>query len=381
MAERTILLVDDNYFTLQYLERNFVQYGFVVYKATQDREAFSLAKRQLPDVIVSDVLLHVSNNHAFFKALFKDPVTNRIPVIFLSTENDTLLRLRGLCQSVNEHCTKPPNFDELLALVNKVLENQKQVLSERPKDVVLLGSLTEFSLIDVFQLLTNSSKPMEMIIDGPQGRGVLYFGNGRLVDAEYHHLRGLEAAYEVLVWSRGEFHCRISAPNRPVRIRISSEAVLLEALRRFDTALHEGKADPSLSPEAQKSASRIKIPSERQSVPSAKSLLHPHPGYKEDDFDGLDLSVLDPDNLVKDQPAKPPSAKEILAKGVPTPPPTKQERLPLSSSSDSFQLPLLADGDGSPTESDGTDSLEIMFREAIDDEDTSLGKGGKKKSG
>lgn len=249
LSKRSVLLVDDSNFSLQYLERNFREKGLSVYSTCKDREAFAIAKRRKPHVICTDVLLHRENNFAFFRALFKDPDTNQIPIIFFSAENDLLRKLRSLCQSESRNLSKPIGFDDLYPLVVEMFEGIEDSHETKSRRISLFADLKDFNLLDIYQLMVNSRQTMSLNIRGPHGEGKLFFQGGRLVDAIYHKLAGVDAAYEVLIWNKGKVTAELLDAPRTDRIQTSNEAVMLEALRRIDSPLYEDSDSDSSSEE------------------------------------------------------------------------------------------------------------------------------------
>jgi twitching motility two-component system response regulator PilH len=93
-----ILIVDDSptdtrVFTTV-LERN----GHSVISAATAEEGVETAKRELPDLVLMDVIMPGMNGFQATRALSRDPSTQHIPVIIVSTKNMETDRVWGLRQ-------------------------------------------------------------------------------------------------------------------------------------------------------------------------------------------------------------------------------------------------------------------------------------------
>ncbi|PIQ88621.1 MAG: two-component system response regulator [Candidatus Omnitrophica bacterium CG11_big_fil_rev_8_21_14_0_20_42_13] len=84
MEKRKILIVDDEEDVLKGLEKRLSVAGYSVLKATSGIEAVAAAKRELPDLIVLDIVMPGMDGGQTAYALKEDPATKDIPVIFLT---------------------------------------------------------------------------------------------------------------------------------------------------------------------------------------------------------------------------------------------------------------------------------------------------------
>lgn len=116
----------------------------------------------------------------------------------------------------------------------------------------MTGTLGLFSLVDLFQLLSGSSRTGRLLIEHPDGDARVYFDHGKAVHAEFSGLEGPEAVYALFADERGRFAFRIGLPAPRTSIDMGSENLVLEAVRRLDEARRgEDEAlDADLVPEA-----------------------------------------------------------------------------------------------------------------------------------
>jgi CheY-like chemotaxis protein len=94
--------------------------GFEVLEAGDGLVGLELAKRQKPDLIISDVIMDNLNGFMMLESLREDPETAQIPVIMMTTPAlDAGAWKSGVA---TEYLEKGFSLDELLAVVDKVLK-------------------------------------------------------------------------------------------------------------------------------------------------------------------------------------------------------------------------------------------------------------------
>jgi DNA-binding response OmpR family regulator len=125
MRPPTILLIDDEPNLLLGLAAIMQRAGYLVYKAGNGSEGLRLAQEQLPDIIVSDVMMPPPNGLELRKRLSQDSTTAQIPFIFLTARLAQGDRLAGLEVGADDYITKPFNREELVARVAAVLRRQE----------------------------------------------------------------------------------------------------------------------------------------------------------------------------------------------------------------------------------------------------------------
>ena len=84
MDSKKILIVDDEPFELDLLERQLHTKGFSVVKAKNGEEAVSLAKSVHPDLIIMDIDMPGIGGGEAANLITEDPNTNNIPILFLT---------------------------------------------------------------------------------------------------------------------------------------------------------------------------------------------------------------------------------------------------------------------------------------------------------
>lgn len=124
MAE-TLLLVDDEPDLLELLRRGFEQHGYDVRMAADGPTALRLAREQLPDLIVLDLMLPEMSGLEVCSALRADEGLQAVPVVFLTARHETPFKVAGLDLGADDYLTKPFEFRELLARVRARLRARR----------------------------------------------------------------------------------------------------------------------------------------------------------------------------------------------------------------------------------------------------------------
>jgi DNA-binding response OmpR family regulator len=121
MPDRTVLVVDDDPVILKLLEVNFDMEGFAVLIAHDGAEGISVARRERPDLIVSDIMMPNMSGIELVADLKGDPDTSDIPIILLSAKAQHADVRTGLDAGADDYVTKPFEPLDLVDRVNRLL--------------------------------------------------------------------------------------------------------------------------------------------------------------------------------------------------------------------------------------------------------------------
>jgi PAS domain S-box-containing protein len=119
-----ILLVDDNADMRDYVKRLLNQY-WQVEAVANGLVALEAIARQLPDLVLSDVMMPELDGFGLLQELRANPQTQDIPVILLSARAGEEARIEGLTAGADDYLTKPFSARELLARVEATLKLAK----------------------------------------------------------------------------------------------------------------------------------------------------------------------------------------------------------------------------------------------------------------
>jgi signal transduction histidine kinase/DNA-binding response OmpR family regulator/streptogramin lyase len=116
----SVLLIDDNADMLVLL-KNTLQGRYQCLSAGDGEKGLELAKNQLPDLIISDVMMPGIDGYQVVTLLKQDDLTSHIPVMLLSAKGDMQSRIKGWQQQADEFLQKPFNTTELLTRIENLL--------------------------------------------------------------------------------------------------------------------------------------------------------------------------------------------------------------------------------------------------------------------
>lgn len=139
MANRSILVIDDEKDIQKLLRYNLEKEGYQVLAAKTGEEGLELARQKKPDLIVLDLMLPGMDGLEICKILKADKNTKNIPVLMLTAKGSEVDQVVGLELGASDYLTKPFSVKILLARLKNIFRSR-----EIPKDeaaVLKLGEL------------------------------------------------------------------------------------------------------------------------------------------------------------------------------------------------------------------------------------------------
>ena len=122
----SILIIEDNADVATYIGRQLgIKYN-VLY-ARNGEEGFDLACKQLPDAIVTDLMMPKMDGMELMRKIHSDELTSHIPIVVVTARVTEADRLRGLEAGADAYLTKPFCSDELLTRIDKLLEQRTRL--------------------------------------------------------------------------------------------------------------------------------------------------------------------------------------------------------------------------------------------------------------
>jgi two-component system alkaline phosphatase synthesis response regulator PhoP len=117
-----VLIVDDEEDILEFLSYNFSKEGFKVVTASNGRDGLSMAIQELPDVIISDILMPIMSGDEMYKRIKENDETSEIPFVFLTAVNDDYEVLRAMSSGADQFLNKPVPPKYLISVINDLLK-------------------------------------------------------------------------------------------------------------------------------------------------------------------------------------------------------------------------------------------------------------------
>ena len=118
-----VLVVDDDDSMLDYLSDSLKQ-SYKVITARNGKEGLKIAVSQIPDIIVTDVVMPEMDGIQLVKALKGNSLVSHIPVIMLSGKNKLQDRMLGLDTGADSYLPKPFYISELKSLMSNLINNR-----------------------------------------------------------------------------------------------------------------------------------------------------------------------------------------------------------------------------------------------------------------
>ena len=122
MSQKTILVVEDEYFLLETTISILQMYGFATLQASNATDGFRLVSQTRPDLIISDVMMEEVDGFQFLKMLKESPAYRDIPFIFLTALADVVDKNKGMAAGAKAYITKPFSGKDLVKTINQLLQ-------------------------------------------------------------------------------------------------------------------------------------------------------------------------------------------------------------------------------------------------------------------
>ncbi|WP_446899439.1 response regulator [Clostridium sp. LBM24168] len=204
MSEKTILIVDDEEHICELIKFNLEKNGYKTIISTNGIDALKKIRREMPELILLDVMLSGMDGYDVCKEIRKDSSISSIPIIMITAKSEEFDKVLGLELGADDYITKPFSVRELVARVKALLRRtnvndnnsyyvfgdlkvdfDKHEILKSDKKVEL--TLKEFELLHI--LIKNKGRVVtrDCLLD--RVWGYEYIGETRTVDVHIRHLR------------------------------------------------------------------------------------------------------------------------------------------------------------------------------------------------
>jgi phosphate regulon transcriptional regulator PhoB len=218
-----ILIVDDEKDIVKMLDYNLSKEGYKTISAYDGEDAVSLAKKELPNLILLDLMLPEIGGLEVCKLLKKEAKTASIPIIMLTAKRQEMDKVVGLELGADDYVTKPFSPRELLARIKAVLRRAKEL--EKLPQVLKIGDLEiDSSKIQVFV----KAKPIELTAKEFELLKTLIAAKGRVLSRDYllDTIWGFDHAMEIQTRT-------VDVHVRTLRKKLKSEAKKIITVKNY----------------------------------------------------------------------------------------------------------------------------------------------------
>lgn len=204
MADEKILVVDDEEHIQELIKFNLEKNGYKVILADNGIDAIKLAKENLPQLMLLDLMLPGMDGLDVCKEIRKDLSMPNMPIIMITAKGEEIDKIIGLELGADDYITKPFSVRELVARIKAILRRSSMQIIEKTfkvsnlaidfgkhevlkSDIKIDLTLKEFELLEI--LISNKGRVMtrDFLLD--KIWGYEYVGETRTVDVHIRHLR------------------------------------------------------------------------------------------------------------------------------------------------------------------------------------------------
>lgn len=219
---KNLLLVDDESSFLLSLTDMLQEYKdkFYIVTANNGREAVEVLSAKPIDLVVTDLKMPKMDGFELLSHLASE--YPHIPVIVMTAFGTPDVEDRLLDMGAFQYIEKPIDFE---ALMEKIVAGLGH--SER-------GRISGFSISSFLQLLAHEKKTGTLTVRAQDQKGLLYFRQGELIQAETGSLAGLEAAMEIVGWEQPEIEIQNTCREKIKSIAEPLGFIIIESVRQRD---------------------------------------------------------------------------------------------------------------------------------------------------
>ena len=167
--QNKLLLIDDDP-NLVLLVQDYLELrGYDVITANNGLEALRVLEKDLPNLIICDVMMPEMDGHAFVRKVRDNPQTSFLPLIFLSAKGQTEDRVIGLNHGADVYMVKPFEPDELVAQIEASLKQASRMMKAQGAD---LGPEVSIHVPFDVELTPTEKKVIQFVAKGLSNREI-----------------------------------------------------------------------------------------------------------------------------------------------------------------------------------------------------------------
>ncbi len=138
-----ILVVDDDRAINELIKVNLKLAGYDVIQAFDGTQGFALAKQELPNMLILDVMMPNVDGYTVAQRVRQNETTKNIPILMLTALSDIEDKGRGFSIGIDDYLVKPFDMEELKMRVKAILKRSNQLPeSMATKEILTLGEIT-----------------------------------------------------------------------------------------------------------------------------------------------------------------------------------------------------------------------------------------------
>jgi response regulator RpfG family c-di-GMP phosphodiesterase len=230
--KRSILVIERTLNITPLIKLSLDSADLGVITSNNSHEAKRHVKQNVPDLMVVDVEMLLKDTFVnFLNYFFEIPSMKECSFIFVLPGADYPRHFKG---EQIRYLVKPVDMQDLSSTIKELLEEEVEPVMPVEESRGLMGSLADFSITDIVQILHMGLKTARVVIKRNAVESTLYMMNGNVVHSSTGELKGRKAFFEMLKWDTGDFHIQHGLTTEDRNINSETMNLLLEAARVED---------------------------------------------------------------------------------------------------------------------------------------------------
>ena len=111
--------------------------NYQILEAADGEQALKIAKKEIPDCIISDVMMPKMDGFEFTKQIKTNELTSFIPIVLLTAKTSDEAHLEGLKSTADAFLTKPFNHNIVKATVQQLISERKKLQQRYSQELIL----------------------------------------------------------------------------------------------------------------------------------------------------------------------------------------------------------------------------------------------------
>lgn len=196
-----ILVLEDNKALRMIIRKALEKAGYKVKAAENGKEGLKIFKKEIPDLIISDIIMPEMNGFEFLKTIRKKHPL--IPFTFLTVKSELDDYTKGYELGATDYLTKPFDVDVLLKKVKKRIASGKLL-----KDIIEKGKntvdLEKILAVDLISSLKEAKIDCKLTISSPVGEGSIELKKGKIKKSAFDVAEDKEALLRIAALNKGK---------------------------------------------------------------------------------------------------------------------------------------------------------------------------------
>lgn len=161
-----ILIVEDDHDLRAYL-KNCLQARYHLSEASNGVEGMNLATKEIPDIIITDVMMPEMDGMEMCKKIKETVETSHIPILMLTAKSDEEYQKDGLDCGAWDYITKPFNTDALLKKIDNIIDTRNRFKTYLATQNITIDVIKHYTAFDQ-KIISKIVETIHLHLDDPE---------------------------------------------------------------------------------------------------------------------------------------------------------------------------------------------------------------------